>query len=257
VPKQECGFTALMYHEICPVDDIPQRGRSIDVHQHYHDTLPQALFLGVDEFARQMRWLADCEYHCLSLMEIKRFYLHDEPLPERSVLLTFDDLYQSVMDLAYPVLADLEMKAAGFVVGDWIYPEARSRSHEFSRTLSWPELRDMAGVFEYANHSAALHTRDESGTALELAARETVLNDTRRAGTYVDHPDVYAYPFGVIGDQCSQWLAESGISLAFTTCPGYNSLKTDPLKLHRNPILCDTSFDDFRSQLSHEGEEQT
>ena len=238
-----------MYHEIRPAGDIPEKGGEIDVYQNYRDTLPRALFVRSDEFIRQMRWLADNGYHCLSLAEIKRFYLHGEPPPERSVLLTFDDLYQSVQDFAYPVLADLDMRASGFVVGDWIFPAARPRSHKFSRTLSWPELRNMSDVFEYANHSAALHTRDESGTALEQAGRETVLNDTRRAGTGVDHPDVYAYPFGNYGEQCPEWLAESGISLAFTTCPGYNSHQTDPLKLHRLPILCDTSFDDFRTQL--------
>ncbi|MDT8298360.1 MAG: polysaccharide deacetylase family protein, partial [Spirochaetaceae bacterium] len=194
--KHENGFITLMYHEIRPAGDIPEMGCLIDVRQYYRDTLPRALFVVVDEFIRQMRWLADNEYHCLSLAGIKQLYLHSEPLPERSVLLSFDDLYQSVQDFAYPVLAELEMRASGFVVGDWVFPAARSRSHKFSRTLSWPELRNMSDVFEYANHSAALHTRDESGTALEQADRETVLNDTRRAGTGVDHPDVYAYPFG-------------------------------------------------------------
>jgi peptidoglycan/xylan/chitin deacetylase (PgdA/CDA1 family) len=192
-----------------------------------------------------MQWLADNEYHCLSLTEIKRFYLHGEPLPEHSVLLTFDDLYQSVLDFAYPILAKMGMRATGFVVADWIHPAARSRSHTYSRTLSWPELRNMTGVFEYANHSAALHTRDESGAALEHAARETVLDDTRRAGAKVDHPDVYAYPFGSYGEQSPEWLAESGVSLAFTTCPGYNSLQTDPFKLHRYPMVCDMNFGGF------------
>ena len=72
---------------------------------------------------------------CFS-QKIKRFYFHDDSLQERSILLTFDDLYQSVLDFTYPVPAELKMKACGFLVGDCIFPKARSRSPHFSRTLS-------------------------------------------------------------------------------------------------------------------------
>lgn len=52
----------------------------------------------------------------------------------------------------------------------------------------------MAGVSEYANHSAALHIRDGNGTAMEQAAKETVLEDTRRAGNR-RRPSGYAHPY--------------------------------------------------------------
>ena len=236
-----------MYHEIVPRTQIPRVGRPVDVYQRYADLLPRRLFVEADAFEAQMRFLKQSDVHTLTLSKVRDFYDSGTPLPPRSVLLTFDDLYQSVRERAYPVLQELGFHAVGFVVHDWVFPEPQPLAEELSRTLSWPELESMRDVFEYANHSAALHTRGEHGTGVERAPRDLLVRDAARAAHRLDAPSVYAYPFGSYTDQTVRWLAEVGMSLAFTTKPGYNTETTPRLELHRDGVFADTTMDELES----------
>lgn len=238
-----------MYHEIVPDEGLPRTGRPVDVHQRYADLLPRRLFVTETAFRAQMELLRAEGATTIGLDDVRSFVEGRSSLPERAILLTFDDLYQSVRYRALPVLRELGFRAVGFVVHDWVFPEAREQTDELSRTLSWPELHEMSDVFEYAHHSAGLHTRGEHGTAVERAPRDLLVQDTRRGTQRLDAPDVYAYPFGAYTDQTVEWLAESGITLAFTTQPGYNTATTPPLALHRDAVLCDTGVSEISAFL--------
>ena len=196
-----------------------------------------------------MRYLKEVGYTTLTLTEVRSFLSGSQPLPPRPVLLTFDDLYQSVRYDAYPLLRELGLRATGFVVGDWIFSEPQPRAAELSRTLSWRELDEMRDVFSYAHHSSGLHTREEHGTAVERAPRDLLLHDLRRLSGRLDEPRAYAYPFGVYTPQTIEWLREAGVELGFTSQPGLNTRDTPALELRRNTVLADTDLDAFARML--------
>jgi len=249
VTTDTTGFHTLMYHEILPRGELPAEGRAIEVRQGYQDTLPPPLFIEADAFAGQMTWLAENGFVTVTLGQVISFMEGREALPPQAVLITFDDLYQSVREHACPVLRSLGMKATGFVVGAWVYPQPRPYSRTSSRTLSWPDLQEMRDVFAYANHASALHTREPNGTAVVHAGRDAFLADVGAVDSQVDFPNVYAYPFGIYTDQTVKWLADAGMTLAFTTNPGYNDATTPRLRLHRTGVFRGTSLDQFATLL--------
>ena len=244
------GFHALMYHEVVAPDDLPAGGRAIDVADGYADVLPDRLFVPAEEFQRQMRWLKDTGFATVTPGDLHAFYDGRALLPERAVLLTFDDLYQSVRQYAYPLLRELEFRATGFVIHDWVFGKPQPAGRNLSRTLSWPELDRMRNVFEYAHHSAGLHTRGDAGTAVQLASQAVLAEDLRRGTGGLDYPDVYAYPFGLYSEQTVRWLRDAGVSLAFTTHPGYNDARTPRLQLHRTGVFRTTTFAEFVAVLT-------
>ena len=91
------SFAVLLYHEIRE-SGMLRRGETspIEVRQDYDDNLPGPLFVTLESFEEQMTYLAENSFHTLTLAEIIAYYYDHMPLPEKSVLLTFDDCYQSM-----------------------------------------------------------------------------------------------------------------------------------------------------------------
>lgn len=242
------GFKVLMYHEIIGEKAFDySKYRGIKVRQDYNDVLPPVLFAKLSEFEKQMEYLHDEGYVTLSMNDIIDFYYNDKKLPDKSVLLTFDDMYKSVLLYAYPILKKHGFHAAGFVVGDWIFDEPQNNSPYHSVCLSTEELEQMKDVFEYANHTKALHTRMDGKGALQTIDKESFHEDIMSCEQLVGTKHVFAYPFGIYTDENIHWLKEAGFRLAFTSEGGTNTRDTDPFKLHRNGVLLNYDIEKFRS----------
>lgn len=57
-------------------------------------------------FAWQMRWLNDNGYQVIPLSRLVQYLRNGDPLPARSIALTFDDGFESIYTYAFPILAD-------------------------------------------------------------------------------------------------------------------------------------------------------
>lgn len=239
-------FHVLMYHEIIKEKDLSADDVSeIKIKQDYQDKLPRALFVLYKEFKKQMNYLYENGYKTLKLQDIIDFYYGEKDLPEKSVLITFDDMYKSVLLYAYPILKKYKFNAVGFVVLDWLFEQKEPYSTSESVCLSKKELSQMKDVFEYANHSAALHKRKNELTDLQIVDKETFINDTQRCEDYINSKKVYAFPFGEYTEDLVEALADLNYQLAFTTKAGTNNLNINPLKLRRNAVLLNYELNDF------------
>ncbi len=244
-------FSVLLYHELVRQEDfVSTHGSPIQVRQDYTDVLPPVLFAYVAQFERQMSYLRDNGYTTLRLSDIDAYYAEGRDVGPRSVLLTFDDMYVSVRRYAYPILKRYGFHAVGFVVRDWLFETDHPYSAEESVCMSESTLGEMRDVFEYANHSSALHTRrTPSTTRLSEVGRSEFLADLLRCEELTDSAAAYAYPFGVFTTDTIEWLREQGYRLGFTTAPGANHATTDPFQLHRNVVAREMSLVEFRNLM--------
>lgn len=243
------SFNVLMYHEFRESGDFDStKPSSISVAQQYQDALPTVLFSYLENFKAQMNYLKTEGYHTLTLQEIKDFYEKGTDLPEKSVLLTFDDAFQSVHKYAYPILKEYGFHAVCFVVLGWLSQETQSFDPNRSIVMSQQELEKMQDVFECANHTTYLHMRYTNGTTeMQAASLEELKKDLMICGEYVDVPDVFAYPFGIYQSNDVKRLAESGIRYAFTTLPGVNTKETPLLELHRDTVTLNCTIEEFKT----------
>jgi peptidoglycan/xylan/chitin deacetylase (PgdA/CDA1 family) len=244
------GFHALMYHEIVKKKEYnPDSYLGIDVKQDYKDVLPQVLFAFKEEFEKQMEYLYENGYVTLKLQQVMDFYYNDKPLPEKAVLLTFDDLYKSQLLNAYPILKKYKFNAVGFVALDWLFDEPKEYSAKYSVCLSKEELEMMSDVFEYANHTKSLHTRKDNLTALQTVDKNIFVEDIKACEEFVSVKNVFAYPFGAFTEENIRWLMEIGIQLAFTSQGGKNTKEANPLTLHRNAVILQYDLEKFKEIL--------
>lgn len=234
------SFITLMYHEIREQHMLqPERPSPIDVRQGYYDELPAPLFVTIENLEEQLKFLYENRFHTLSLAEVKQYYYDGKELPQNSVLLTFDDCYQSIRKYAYPLLQKYQFHAIAFVVTGWLHSSAKPFQPESSVCMTRAELEEMKDVFEYANHTDQFHTRVGTSTSAMMTADDTAFSedlDRCNSNGIVNATDTFAYPFGLYAERNLALLREKGFQLAFTSEGGKNDRSIDPLLLRRNAI---------------------
>ncbi|WP_249937387.1 polysaccharide deacetylase family protein [Roseateles sp. DAIF2] len=199
-------------------------------------------------FAAQMDWLARNNYRVIRLGQLAAYLEGREPLPPRSVVITFDDGYESVHRHALPVLRKHGMPATLFVYTDFIGA---------GDAVSWPQLQEMADskLIEVQAHSKSHRNLIErqAGESDEryLQNLEQEIRGPRellekRLGIQVRH---YAFPYGDANEQVLDQLARQRYTLAVSVNPGGNAFFAQPLLLRRTMIFGDHDLEAFKARL--------
>jgi peptidoglycan/xylan/chitin deacetylase (PgdA/CDA1 family) len=246
------GFHVLMYHEIIKKEDFDiNKPSHIKVKQAYDDVLPKVLFTYLEEFEKQMKYLKDNGYKTLRLQEVIDYYYNGKEIPEKSILLTFDDMYKSIYIYAYPILKKYGFNAVGFVVLDWLFDEKQEYSPVQSACMSFDELNQISDVFEFANHTKSLHTRSGEQTIVQTIDKESFIKDVSACEEFVSSKHVFAYPFGGYNEEVIKRLKELDFKLGFTSKPGNNYLSTSPFELNRNAVMFNLDIDKYINILEN------
>jgi hypothetical protein len=162
------GLAAL---SIWSTDPAPAAAQE-PVH-NYRGVVPVLVYHGIDvvprpddpysiaqaEFARQMAMLAKDGFHAISIAQYARFAAGEAAgLPDRPILITFDDGRLDSYVGADAILERYGMRASMFVITS--YAGAAKPGY-----LSWPQLRAMAGTqrWDLQEHAHAGHVRIPTG----------------------------------------------------------------------------------------------
>ncbi|MBI4377010.1 MAG: polysaccharide deacetylase family protein [Elusimicrobia bacterium] len=215
------GLPVLMYHK---VGDYPAGSKL------------KSLWVSAEAFRKQLEYLKRRGYTPLLFSEWRAAELGQKPLPERPVMITFDDGYANNHAVAFPLLKEFGMKANIFLVHEtldthnsWHDPE----SEPWIPMLSTSMLGEMqdSGLVEFGSHTM----RHRNLTALSLEEVSWELKESKKrleqklgremlgfaypygAGAY--HPEIrrlarkagYRYDFGIKqGIAPLPWDPESG-----------------------------------------------
>lgn len=125
-PKDGRTLRILSYHRVADPSGTPELDPSLV------SATPRT-------FRRQMLHLSR-HYHVVTLHQVLAAFREGQPLPERAVLLTFDDAYRDFADEAWPVLRDLDLPATLFV--PTAYPGHGDRAFWWDRLHRALERRD-------------------------------------------------------------------------------------------------------------------
>ncbi len=145
------GLLVISYHEASHV-----LGR---------DKESKAMTLETSELAAQFSWLKEHGYVSVDIDDLLAAKRGERPLPEKAVLLSFDDGYRGMYEQVFPLLRAFDYRAVLAVVGSWLETPANKLvmygSEPVSRDsfLSWRQIREMvkSGHVEVASHSYNLH----------------------------------------------------------------------------------------------------
>lgn len=190
----------------------PYRGRTLPVLMYHHvvedGQACNDMTVTVSRLREDLQWLEDNGYTTVLPRELAA----GEPLPEKPVLITFDDGYRSNYTLAFPVFQEFEAKVVISVI---VYMPDNAAS-DF---ITWAMCREMmdSGLIEIGSHSYFLHNLGERGgsfdpegvNGIQREPAETdgefqarVLDDIQKSYDLIAEkleapPTFFAYPFGL------------------------------------------------------------
>ena len=217
------------------------------MYHHVHDTDQSSSTITSRLFRDQLTYLQKQGFHFISLREFQSFH-EGGAVPDKAVLVTFDDGYESFYQYAYPILKELDIPAVNFVVTKELAdPKAASIP-----ALSAEEIREMLGhkqgMFDFQCHSDNLHYKDEDRAALTnplgteggVSYAERILSDTKACARKLDElygkdraTFAYAYPFGIYTKASEELITEGGIRYAFTIVNEMATRGSKPLEIPR------------------------
>jgi peptidoglycan/xylan/chitin deacetylase (PgdA/CDA1 family) len=176
-------------------------------------------------FADQMAYLADNNLS-VSLADLERFLIGEEPLKEGAVLVTIDDGFRSLYSHALPVLKEYQIPAVAFITASLIghgnrQSELHSR-HIPEPYLSWHEVEKIADAGITIGSHAWTHR------SLGTMTNEEIENEAMRSRDALEQRlnrpiTGFAYPFGTRADfnsTTANILRRSGYTSAFTSQHG-------------------------------------
>lgn len=158
-----------------------------------------------ERFAAQMKWLSENGYHAILPDQYIRHLTKGDVLPEKPVLLQFDDGTLSQMEIARPVLKRYGFKASFFIMTVTLGKKGY---------LSAEQVRQLADE----GHTIGLHTWDHRDVRKYAAADWQQQVDRPRAELQkiTGRPVLYfAYPFGLWDRKAAAALKARGFKAAF------------------------------------------
>lgn len=190
------------------------------------------------DFERQMQLLKAWGYTSISLGDLIAGLVDDAPLPDRPVIITFDDGYQDVFTHALPILKELDYTATVFVIGRQI----GIKGYLSARNLE--ELVEQG--WQVGNHTYNHHSLRSPGIDLTLEL-ETARQDLEDAlGVPVSY---FSFPYGLTSQYVTRQVEEAGYLAAVGLGGGYLHSEATRLYLSRIEIQPDTGVFDFMHLL--------
>ena len=204
----------------------------------YHNVLPDGAqgalgdyVISASELEGDLQYLRDAGYTGVTPRQLWDFARGVGELPEKPVLLTFDDGFESMLQVVLPLLREYGFPAAAALVGRYtdLYSGSVPRELAYSH-LSWSQAKELAesGLVEIACHSYDLHELEgdrrgmkkksgESSAAYRKALADDLLLMQEKCRDYLgEEPVALVYPYGFYNEESEALAEEFGFSMTLT-----------------------------------------
>lgn len=236
IQAEEHHFLVLNYHDIVRADSAKSSLNSMDV--------------SVDHLEEHLLWLKKNGYKIISVQNVLDAAAGKNAIPDKSVLLTFDDGYKSFYTRVFPLLKKYHYPATVALIGTWI-DGIDTPDESGKQLLTWDQVRKMvkSGLIEIASHTYDLHkTAVANPQGDSQAATVTRLYDMTTARYETDEhyrerihlalmksaefifqhtgawPRVMVWPDGEYNDIALEASREAGMSMTMGLIDGFNTV---------------------------------
>lgn len=194
----------LMYHSIADVPGNPN-------------------CVAPDRLLEQLLHLQNAGYQAISFQDLKEWH-EGTPLPEKPIMLTFDDGYRDNYLAAFPILQELNMKATVFMTtGNFTKPNF----------LSEEMVKEMAasGLVEFGAHTVHHYDLTKQAPAVhEQEVKQSKADLEQLLGVPIL---AFAYPYGNFTDKTIEYVKQAGYEFAVTSYEALADIRRDVLLLDR------------------------
>jgi peptidoglycan/xylan/chitin deacetylase (PgdA/CDA1 family) len=163
-------------------------------------------------FREQMRYLAENGYTTVDLYDLHLAITNQRELPEKPVILTFDDGHRDHYTNVFPILQEFGLQGTFFIITEFV-------DQGYETYMTWEMIREMA----QAGHRMEPHTKthpDLRGQSREYLIYQ-ILGSQQTLEYHIGYlPRYFAYPGGGFDDHAIAILQELGFWGAVSTLGG-------------------------------------
>lgn len=166
-----------------------------------------------EKFQEDMKLLLENNYTPIFTQELQQSFLGQFILPEKPVIIQFDDGYSSFYHLAYPILKKYNIKAEVYIVTDFTKETPFfNGNNEF---LSWTQLREMEN-----SQLVRTYLHGKSHDSVKQFSLERLYEDYNTAQQMIknnlgERPSYYVYPNGEYTLNTLQTIDRTGDNIQF------------------------------------------
>jgi peptidoglycan/xylan/chitin deacetylase (PgdA/CDA1 family) len=202
-------------------------------------------------FRKQMEFLAAKGFTTITFKDFLSFLDGELDLPRKPVIVTFDDGYQRVHEVALPIMKGLGMKGVVFIVAD---ASLRTNAWDAQLGIDMWELLDRRQILDlhHAGFEIGSHTMTHRDLS-SLPAKEVweeIYHSRAVLEELIDYPvETFSYPFGIINESIKNLVAEAGYGGAFGGWSGPLNFGVDRLEIRRIAIFRSVTMFGFALRL--------
>ena len=194
-----------------------------------------------------LKYIKDKCYTTVTIADLISYVYDDKPLPEKPIVLTFDDGHYNNYGYLFPLLEKYDMKAVISIVGS--YTDKFTKTDEANLNYSylrWKDIKELmdTGRIEFQNHTYSLHSNTGKRIGTKKIKGETdehyksILKDDilklqqefKENTNYI--PQCFTYPFGGISNASLDIIKELGFKASLSCEQGINKLTKNPNSLY-------------------------
>ena len=209
------------------IEEVANGPKILVLNYHQVNNNFNPLAVPVNAFADQMNYLVDSGYIAITPDELASGLAGEISLPEKPVMITFDDGYIDNYTNAFPILRALGLRATVFMVPGFVGKP---------QYMNWEQLKEMEKSGINVQSHTMNHMKLEELPDDEI--RNELLNSKLALEENLGHPvEFLAYPTGTYNLHIAGIARDAGYKGAFTVKYGNVDLGSNMYALERVPIF--------------------
>jgi len=223
-PEYEAaGLPICMYHYVYDENNPPD-----DLYDRFGN------YISAQALEEELEWLNSEGYYYPTWEEVRDYVDGKLILPEKSIVLCFDDGSKSFLEHGIPVLEKCKVPATCFMITS---NDGEEKIEEYS-----------SEYVNYESHSHDMHRgggKIGHGGIFTAISQEDGYEDLVESVRICGSSDAFAYPFGDYNDTSKAMVEQMGFLCAVTTDEGKAYPGDDPLLLPRVRMRLGQTLDEF------------
>ena len=219
-------------------------------------------------FEEDLKYIQSKGYSTITMTELINYVYNDAPLPEKPIIITFDDGYYNNLSYAVPLLHKYNMKAVISIVGEYSdrYTESDEANPNYGY-LRWKDINELItdGCIEFQNHTYNSHSMNNGRNGCKKTSSESAehysnflsndlnkLQEEFRNNCNGYQPNTFTYPFGAVSKESNSIVKDLGFKASLSCTSGINIITKDPNCLYllkRNNRVPEISTEQFFMKL--------
>ncbi len=219
-----------------------------------------------DVLEKDLLYIKEHGYETITISNLIDYVYENKPLPNKPIIITFDDGHYNNLTYVLPLLKKYNMKAVISIVGK--YTDTFTKTDEANPNygyLRWKDINELisSNLVEFQNHTFDLHeigsrkgcmkkhneTKEHYSNLLSndiLKLQEEFKVNTNYS------PNTFTYPFGAISNDSINIIKNLGFKASLSCESGVNNITKDKNRLYnlkRNNRTSNISREQFFKKL--------